>query len=65
MNLKFWKHKRETEILDEIEREAAAVHSDNITKLRENRQVLNNLKQALEENNIIFQLAHVTGGHKK
>lgn len=65
MNFKFWKVKKQDRKLDEIAREASVVHSENISKLRENRQTLDKLKEALEQNNIIFQLAQVTGRHKK
>lgn len=64
MKLLFWRNKKQTAALDELEREALKVHQENITKLKQNRERIDTLNTVLKQNNIVFQLAHVIGHHK-
>lgn len=64
MRLLFWKTKKETAQLDAIEREAAEVHKKNIAKIDATQVKVDRLGAVLKQNNIVFQLAHVTGNHK-
>jgi hypothetical protein len=63
MKLLFWRNKKQTERLEQIEREASLVHKKNISKIVSTRQNVDKLNVALKQNNIVFQLAHVIG-HK-
>ena len=61
MNILFWRNKKQTAKLDEIEREAVKTHQKNISKLVATREKVDTLNVALRQNNIVFQLAHVIG----
>lgn len=65
MNLLFWKprNKEKQAELDAIEVSAAKTHRQNINNIVKSRQKAVKLNVALKQNNIVFQLAHVTG-HK-
>lgn len=64
MNLTFWRHQKQTAELDAIEHEAKLVHRENIKKIVKTRQKVDTLNVALQQNNIVFQLAHVIGHQK-
>lgn len=64
MKLLFWRNKRQTAKLDELDREAHLVHEKNIKQIRQTKQKVDTLNVALRQNNIIFQLAHVIGHQK-
>lgn len=64
MRLRFWRNKRQTTRLDEIEAEAVKVHQKNITNIRQSRGDVDKLNIALKQNNIVFQLASVMGHTK-
>ena len=63
MKVLFWRNRKQTARLDEIEREAVKVHQENITNIRKSRVPVDKLNVALKQNNIVFQLASVIG-HK-
>ena len=67
MKLLFWKrnhghHKKEQ--LDAIEKSAAQTHRKNINNIVKSREKAVTLNKALQQNNIVFQLANVIGPHK-
>ena len=64
MKLLFWKNKVENEKLDALEHEAATVHQKKLAEIDETQQKVDKLNLVLTQNNIVFQLAHVTGNHK-
>ena len=64
MKLLFWRNKKQTAQLDQLEREASSVHQKNISNIRKNRAKVDTLNTVLKQNNIVFQLAHVIG-HKQ
>lgn len=66
MKLLFWKHKHghhRKEQLDAAEQQARKTHQENIKSIVKSRQKAVTLNKALKQNNIVFQLANVTG-HK-
>jgi len=64
MKLLFWRNKKQSARLDQLEREASSVHQENISTIRSNRQKVDTLNTVLKQNNIVFQLAHVIGHQK-
>lgn len=64
MKLLFWRNKKQTAQLDQLEREASSVHQKNISNIRQNRAKVDTLNTVLKQNNIVFQLAHVIGHQK-
>lgn len=62
MNL--WRTKKQKDKLDELDRQANAVHQKNIKNIREKRKPVDKLNVVLKQNNIVFQLAHVIGHQK-
>ena len=64
MKILFWRNKKQTARLDQLEVEASKIHRQNIDNIREKRQNVDTLKTVLKQNNIVFQLAHVTGHAK-
>lgn len=64
MRLLFWRNGKQTDRLDELEREASKTHQKNISKIKGTRQKVDTLNIVLKQNNIVFQLAHVIGHQK-
>lgn len=64
MKLLFWRNKKQSAELDAKEREAAKVHQKNISKIKQTREKVDKLNVVLQQNNIVFQLAHVIGHQK-
>lgn len=60
MQLLFWR-KRKKQELDEIERTAAKTHRENISTIVQSRKNVDKLKQVLEKNNIVIELASAIG----
>lgn len=64
MKLLFWRNKKQSARLDELDREAHLTHQKNIAKIKDTKRNVDTLNVVLKQNNIVFQLAHVIGHNK-
>lgn len=67
MKILFWKKQQDKRRrADQLEREAIQTHKNNMSNIVKTKHKVDTLNKVLEQNHIVFQLAHVIGeGHHR
>jgi ribosome maturation protein Sdo1 len=63
MKLMFWSKKKRERELERKQDAATAVHQQNISNIVQSREPAYRLKEALEQNQIVIQIAGAVGHH--